>query len=539
MTIKTEHFIPAELADWQTPVLDKDLTTAPESPNDGDRYVIAGTGGDWSAATIKDIAWYIGSTWYFITPTSGMQVYVVDEGLYYFYNGSTWGTLSGSGDMTKSVYDTDEDGIVDKAENVDDGAGNSATAIQVKANVTHTNGDGSDHENVAANTTQTAKNKDNIIINAFRIAINGSLSQFNMIDGIVDEYEDETGIDTSSSSNETYDSADDYYEPTGSARTYTANSNAQLDTAQKKFGTASLLCNSSSDNINTTDVSPFNVGTNNWTMDCWYRPNSYSSGSDTHTFMWLENSSNTRVLAIYKSSGTLTVETEYGTSSSKAFSTTTSTGTWYHIAVVRSGNDLKVFVDGTQVGSTQDASNFDISTATKLYIGSFFNGGNYLDGWFDEFRFSDTARWTSNFTAPSSEYTADSNTITLLHFNGSDASTTITDSVSASVYNMTLISDSFTAEAEPDSARIVILEEDVDSVTLNTDLKAYASRDGGSTWAQITLSDEGDFDNNKRVLVGDADLDVSAIGSGTSMEYKIETANNKNLKIHATALSWD
>jgi len=39
---------------------------------------------------------------------------------------------AGGGDMTKAVYDTDEDDIVDKAETVDDGAGNSSTAAQVK-----------------------------------------------------------------------------------------------------------------------------------------------------------------------------------------------------------------------------------------------------------------------------------------------------------------------------------------------------------------------------------------------------------------------
>ena len=45
-------------------------------------------------------------------------------------------TLGGGGDMLKSVYDTDTDNIVDKAETVDDGEGNSATAADVKDAVT-------------------------------------------------------------------------------------------------------------------------------------------------------------------------------------------------------------------------------------------------------------------------------------------------------------------------------------------------------------------------------------------------------------------
>jgi hypothetical protein len=45
---------------------------------------------------------------------------------------NTWATPGGGGDMQKSIYDTDADNIVDKAEAVDDGAGNATTAAQVK-----------------------------------------------------------------------------------------------------------------------------------------------------------------------------------------------------------------------------------------------------------------------------------------------------------------------------------------------------------------------------------------------------------------------
>ena len=55
----------------------------------------------------------------------------------------------------------------------------------------------------------------NIMLNAFRVAVNGSLTQFNMVDGIVDEYEDESAIDTATSTNENYNSTDDYYAPSG------------------------------------------------------------------------------------------------------------------------------------------------------------------------------------------------------------------------------------------------------------------------------------------------------------------------------------
>ena len=104
--------------------------------------------------------------------------------------------------------------------------------------------------------------------------------------------------------------------------------------------------------------------------------------------------------------------------------------------------------------------------------------------------------------------------------------------------NMTLISNATTAEAQPAKSRIVLFEEDVDAVTINTDLKAYVSRDGGTTYTQHTLVDEGDYDTSKRILSTEA-IDISGQPSGTSMKWKVETLNNKNLKLHAVGENWD
>jgi len=105
----------------------------------------------------------------------------------------------------------------------------------------------------------------------------------------------------------------------------------------------------------------------------------------------------------------------------------------------------------------------------------------------------------------------------------------------ASPLNMVLVSNATTALAQPDEAFIVIWEEDVDAVTLNTDLKAYASRDGGTTWTQITLTEEAALTTGQ-ILTGSAD--ISAQPAGTSMKYKIETLNNKELRLHGVGLEW-
>ena len=111
------------------------------------------------------------------------------------------------------------------------------------------------------------------------------------------------------------------------------------------------------------------------------------------------------------------------------------------------------------------------------------------------------------------------------------------DKPSGDPENMTLISEKTVASLAPSNARIVILEEDVDSITLNTDLVVTISRDDGVNWLSATLTEIGDYNANTRVLAGNADFTGS--DTGTDMIYRIQTLNNKNAKMHGVGLSWD
>jgi len=108
--------------------------------------------------------------------------------------------------------------------------------------------------------------------------------------------------------------------------------------------------------------------------------------------------------------------------------------------------------------------------------------------------------------------------------------------------DLALQSVASTAESAPDTGDIVMLIEDAEgTATINTDVKAYISRDGSAFSSAVTLVDEGDWGTNKRILAAH-DVDISGITSGTSMKYKITTHNqsagSKETKIHATSLAW-
>ena len=91
--------------------------------------------------------------------------------------------------------------------------------------------------------------------------------------------------------------------------------------------------------------------------------------------------------------------------------------------------------------------------------------------------------------------------------------------------NLTLQSVATTAESVPTTADLVVLIEDNEgTATVNTDIKAKVSRDGSAFSDYVTFVDEGDWGTNKRILV-DRNIDISGIATGTAMKYKLETLN--------------
>ena len=106
--------------------------------------------------------------------------------------------------------------------------------------------------------------------------------------------------------------------------------------------------------------------------------------------------------------------------------------------------------------------------------------------------------------------------------------------------NMTLISNASTADSAPTTGDIVMTYTNgAGTATINTDLKAYISRDNGSTWTQATLTSEGTTGGHS--ILTAHNVDISSQPSGTSMKYKIETLNqsaSKETRIQAVSLGW-
>lgn len=198
------------------------------------------------------------------------------------------------------------------------------------------------------------------------------------------------------------------YSATG--RTITAQADTQVDTAQSKFGGASALFDGTGDYASAPDSDDWNLGSGAFTVEAWVRFNNIAAAReivgqfDTNNQRgWTLDWNNTNELRLlYTTDGTA------GTQTIETFSWTPSTGVWYHVAITRSGNDLKAFIDGTQIGTTKTLSATIFNSSSVLTIGAILSTGspiNLMNGWLDDIRIvKGTAVWTANFTAPSREF---------------------------------------------------------------------------------------------------------------------------------------
>ena len=196
------------------------------------------------------------------------------------------------------------------------------------------------------------------------------------------------------------------------------------DTTVKKFGTSSLELNGTTDYLGVAGNNDFGFGTDDYTVEGWFYFNSVAATTNLFDFRAGAGSDVAPVVYI-DAGGELRF---YSYSADRITGTTLVADTWYHIAVSRSGNDTKLFLNGSLEGTwTVAATDYDV--AKPLIIGASWDAANKLDGYVDEFRVTKgLARYTGAFVEPASEFVSDTDTKLLLHFNNAvDGASTFTD----------------------------------------------------------------------------------------------------------------
>lgn len=179
-------------------------------------------------------------------------------------------------------------------------------------------------------------------------------------------------------------------------------------TTTAKFGTSSINTSASDASLTiNNNQSDFIFGLNDFTIDFWLNVASNDGSTYVYLFHHGDNSTAAKRWDIrLQPSGVLAVlSAEYGhTWNFDLTGTTNFIGAgWKHVAVVRGSDDLiKLYVNGVLEGTQSTAAlNID-AIGWNPIIGT--EAGASCVYYLDEYRVSNVARWTTNFTPPTAPY---------------------------------------------------------------------------------------------------------------------------------------
>ena len=188
--------------------------------------------------------------------------------------------------------------------------------------------------------------------------------------------------------------------------------NTQLDTSIKKFGTASAKFDETGDYLTILDPPYLRGG--DFTIEGFVYFN--SSPTDGQGLFVYDSQIMGNRAGYGPALGTYANapyqgkwHSYYGTQASTGTGTqgnseaTPSATTWIHFAYVRTSGVIKIFIDGSQIGSDV-AWTGNYKANNVLVIGGYYSTSYLLNGYIDSYRVTLKARYTSNFTAPSTEF---------------------------------------------------------------------------------------------------------------------------------------
>lgn len=195
-------------------------------------------------------------------------------------------------------------------------------------------------------------------------------------------------------------------------KTLTTHGNAQVSTAQHKYGGSSISFDgSTSTYVDAAQSNDFAFGTGDFTMEAWIWLNSWGSGYPYPGYSaWMfdtRNPSNPGSEGVgFGMSETGHLNAFWGSNLRFSCPTVLPLSTWLHVALVRRNSTGYIYLNGVLEDSMSFTQNL---TTNYLFIGSPGDqtGNSYIkfDGYMDEVRVTKGhARYTGTFTPPVSAF---------------------------------------------------------------------------------------------------------------------------------------
>jgi hypothetical protein len=201
------------------------------------------------------------------------------------------------------------------------------------------------------------------------------------------------------------DNGTTFTDSSDSNHSVTGNGNTVTKTAVKKFGTASGYFDGAGDYLSIPDSVDWDLGTADFTVDFWANFNSstgYAIVFNTGGGTWESG-------GIFMGFKDNHVYHQLCGNAINNQGIVDLSGAWHHYALVRSGDNIRSYVDGVEIDSSTGGSSCNLDNAHVPYIGAAKDINAtmnfFINGYVDDLRVSKgIARWTSNFTPPTSVY---------------------------------------------------------------------------------------------------------------------------------------
>jgi hypothetical protein len=180
--------------------------------------------------------------------------------------------------------------------------------------------------------------------------------------------------------------------------------NAQISTAQSKFGGSSIYLDGTGDWLRTPASPNLDMGTGDLTIEGWF----YLTATVAVDYrMIVSDATNGNNYVCIRSGGTggqLEVNVN-GTSFRLNLNNTVTINTWFHLAVVRYNGTWNGFVNGASLGTSAAAAAFNLGNG-GMFVGRFGGATAYeWPGYINDLRVTKgIARYTSNFTPPTTAF---------------------------------------------------------------------------------------------------------------------------------------
>ncbi len=172
----------------------------------------------------------------------------------------------------------------------------------------------------------------------------------------------------------------------------------------------------------TTNTTSISLGTNNFTMECWVYP---TTSGDQIVFDGRSGSNSNKPTL-----GVISLQLAYQTSgANRILAGSVPQNAWSHLAIVRNSNVIYAYINGVQVGTYSDSS--DYGTVTRLRVGCDDDGGPsaFFGGYISNARLVTSAVYTGAFTPSTTPLTAITNTQLLTtQYNGAGNNSGFKDS---------------------------------------------------------------------------------------------------------------